>query len=111
QVWREKYTPLKKMTIGRVAKALYEGYDLKPSFEIGDWVTWKKRGFENVTCRITGLDKEFVNDLLTYYKGTNDAYQSLPKKWLSHATNEEIRKEKERRWWAKHNRKPWELKP
>jgi len=105
--FRNELHPLDSIDTVNLAKALYIGYEVKPEFKVGDWVTYKdgsnfngyykskveqitsvraRDAFYNNDCCVTGIDK------------------------IRHATPEEIKQEKERRWWKKHGRDVWELK-
>lgn len=99
------------MTVDEVIKALYIGYEVEPDFEVGDWVyvDWsdskaKRRVFKVERTKYEFGKIEIDNDTSKYPNTTP------PLDIVRHATPEEIAKEKERRWWDKHGREPWELK-
>ncbi len=75
-------------------RALYIGYEVEETFEVGDWV---KDTSTNAVIKIK--DKQHRNNI-------NDPRYST----VRHATPEEIAKEKQRRWWANHGRDVWELR-
>lgn len=104
--FRNELHPLDSIDTVNLAKALYIGYEVKPEFKVGDWVTYKdgsnfngyykskveqitsvraRDAFYNNDCCVTGIDK------------------------IRHATPEEIKQEKERRFFARNGRDPWEL--
>lgn len=93
-----------------MARALYIGYEVGPTFRCGDWMVWDEHGSEKIVCKITGDDECRDDNVMTDHKAKNGHYQSLPKEWLRPATPQEIQEEKERRLFAKYGRKPWELK-
>src|SRR5699024_4189942 len=75
----------------------------------GDWVVWEDKTIGKV--------KKIVDDVITidvelgYLKDNGKiAYANTLTRYFRHATPEEIAKEKERRWWANHDRNLWELK-
>ncbi len=95
---------LNELSLDKFLRALYIGYEVEPEINDGDYLShiytydigevnggvvhWNS-GFEN--------DVEYINKLMISGE-------------IRHATPEEIAKEKERRWWARHGREPWELK-
>lgn len=77
-----------------LAKALYIGYEVEPEFEVGEWAFNKQ-----------------TNRFFEVAEGYEDKMNlDIIKKYLRHATPEEIAEEKKRRWWKSHNRNVWELK-
>lgn len=95
-------------------KALYIGYEIKEEFKVGDWVV---KEFEGITGDVIGKVEKIDE--------SNYGVEQLHGLWsnflkhktiivnegnVRHATPEEIEQEKERRWWAKHDRKVWELR-
>src|SRR5699024_4875730 len=95
--------PLRHMPLDRLIKALYIGYEVEETFKVGDWVV---DVYEGIT-RIDSKEKEGLwigEGTLTWVNYDGECYERL-----RHATPEEIAKEKQRRWWAKHGRDVWEL--
>ncbi len=107
------YEPLKAIGIDDMARFLYEpnSYEVEPRFKSGDWIVNKNKQPFNVYSKplaveITSLVEDegrararFADDCCAVYFDE-----------IRHATPEEIAEEKERRWWKKHGRKPWELR-
>ena len=91
---KEDEQVLTELTTAEVAKALYIGYEVEETFEVGDWV---KDTSTNAVIKIN--DRQHRNNLIDPRHTT-----------IRHATPEEIAKEKQRRWWAKHGRDVWELR-
>lgn len=97
--------PLFELDADDIHDALYIGYEVEPEFKAGDWVVYKSnihkmpivRKVVEINQHISGvtLDRELI---------------IAPLNELRHATESEISEEKERRFFAKHGRKPWELK-
>ena len=93
-----------KMNFDDLIKALYIGYEVKPEFKVGDWVYHQSDGIVSQITRVNF--NKLVSDAIN-----TDGHKG----WIScedirHATSEEIKQEKERRWWEKHGREVWELK-
>ncbi|MDC3414287.1 hypothetical protein [Terrihalobacillus insolitus] len=81
--------------------ALIYGYEVEPKFKSGDWVVHEfGKGIYQIVDGKPLIECDFVLD-----NGN-----SVLRDYLRHAKKEEIKKEKERRWWSKHNRKPWDLR-
>src|SRR5690606_32776822 len=95
--FRNELHPIDTIDIVTLAKALYIGYEVEPEFKVGDWVVNTSNGY----IRLVENERE-ANFL-------NNDY--IKRHELRHATPEEIAVEKERRWWAKHGRDVWELRP
>lgn len=96
------YRSLRELSVSELAKALYIGYEVEPEFKVGDWVYNEKAGtVARVGERYDGGEWVWVDDEEFTFYSVNDT---------RHATPEEIEKEKERRWWAKHGRDVWELR-
>src|SRR5699024_10096032 len=85
---------LNNLTLDELIRAFYIGYEVEPIFEVGDWV---KDTSTNAVIKIN--DRQHRNNLIDPRHTT-----------IRHATPEEIAEEKQRRWWAKHGRKVWELR-
>lgn len=89
---------LNNLSFDDFIKALYIGYEVEPEFEVGDWVYRKSDGVVSKINRIENQE-DFYGEFST------DKHRGwLYVEEIRHATPEEIEKEKERRWWAKHNR-------
>lgn len=88
----------RRLSVAQFSLALNGWNEVEPDYKIGDWVesTFGK-GVGRVTC-IDGLG--YYTEFGLVDDGKN----------LRHATKSEIAEEKERRWWRKHGREPWELK-
>ena len=102
--WGGFLSPLNELKIHQMARALYIGYEVEETFEVGDWVVYDngvERGYGYKTNQIKDVDgqKAYFDEGRTMYLTS-----------LRHATPEEIATEKQRRWWAKHGRDVWELK-
>jgi hypothetical protein len=92
----EKYadwvSPLNELPEKKIIDALYIGYEVEPEFLIGDTVINKE----------TGIIEKVDGYMTTILERYSDKYR--------HATPSEIAEEKERRFFARHGRKPWELR-
>lgn len=86
-------------------RALYIGYEVETEFKIGDWVVHE---FSGEVVKIIGISEEDGKTCIKI-----DAYTTgyLFLDDFRRATPEEIAKEKQRRWWGKHDRDVWELVP
>lgn len=84
--------------------ALYIGYEVKPEFKVGDWVYHQSDGIVSQITRVN------FNKLVPDAINTDGHKGWISCEDIRHATSEEIKQEKERRWWEKHGREVWELK-
>ena len=84
---------LNDLSMEQFVKALYIGYEVEETFEVGDWIYSKQ--VEKIIQ---------IND-----EGSLAGYNTFPT-YYRHATPEEIAEEKQRRWWRKHGRGVWELR-
>lgn len=105
------YRSLRDLSVSELAKALYIGYEVEPEFKVGDWVFWETKSngpIPKTAFKIENFIKNGVypDEWPSPYAGGGP----IPIEELRHATPEEIEKEKERRWWAKHGRDVWELR-
>ena len=89
---------VKDIPADKVIRALEGGFEIAPTYEIGDWVVHTPTG--SIEKIIKGNFEIIYTDKRSHHYFN-----------FRHATQEEIAKEKERRWWAKHGRNVWELKP
>src|SRR5690625_3369880 len=96
--------PLAELSIAEVARALYIGYEVEPEFKVGDWVV-HVHGYIGKITKITNKGVVFIDAKM----GNGRFVNTFPVHYR-HATSEEIAKEKEWRFFARHGRKPWELK-
>jgi|SRR5699024_3852250 len=93
------------MKVSDLAKAFYVGYEVIREYKKEDWLVDESGN----VVKVTELDKKGIltdggNPSLWFGK-RSDGYSKL-----RYATPMEISEEKERRWWKRHGRKPWELK-
>lgn len=86
----------------KVLKAYINGYEVEPEFKVGDWIyNTKAKRVAQIDHRFGNGDELWVDDEEFNFYHLNDS---------RHATPEEIKQEKERRFFNEHGRKPWELK-
>src|SRR5690625_2791576 len=102
--------PLAELTIAEIARALYVGYELEPELKVGEWVITPYGTVGKLL--VIPFSKPYSKKFKFYVDslGYRKPERLIPLSELERATPEEIEEEKERRWWAKHGRKPWELK-
>ena len=100
--FRNELHLLDTIDIVTLAKALYIGYEVEPEYKVGDWVV----NANGTIGKITNIN-EFGE-----FEGFWEEIEMLCEKdnFVRHATPEEIEKGKERRWWAKLGRQPYEFK-
>lgn len=86
----------------KVLKAYINGYEVEPEFKVGDWIyNTKAKRVAQIDHRFGNGDELWVDDEEFNFYHLNDS---------RHAIQDEIKQEKERRWWKLHGRNPWELK-
>ena len=95
-------TYIDELTTQQVVDAYFDGYKVDPDFEVGDWVVYDN----GVRCGYKTNQIKDVDEQKAYF----DEGRAMHLTRLRHATPEEIAEEKQRRWWAKHDREVWELK-
>jgi len=104
----------KEMDFDTLIKALYIGYEVEPDFKVGDWVITRAFGksHKNRALKIRKTNKNYTTGKSYYYFENTDEphYNCYLEDIDRHATPEEIAKEKQRIWWAKHDRGVWELR-
>lgn len=91
--------PLAELSVVEFMGALYEGYEIEPNIEIGDWIA-RKDG-DKIRGKIAMQVKEIWDARLCVGKG-----MSLNARNYRLATAEEA----EEAWWDSHGREVWELK-
>lgn len=98
------YECLNALSVSDLARALYVGYEVEQEFKIGEWVV---RNNDGIISQITNIDYSvnrhggiFTDRYTGWFTST----------CFRHATDEEIAREKTRRWWASHDRYVWGLK-
>ena len=102
--WGGRLSPLNELKTHQMARALYIGYEVEETFEVGNWVVYDngvERGYGYKTNQIKDVDEQ---------KAYFDEGRTMHITRLRHATPEEIAEEKQRRWWAKHGREVFEFK-
>ena len=95
--WNDGQRGLQGLTTNELIRALYIGYEVEPEFKIGQWV--KSRHGKGIG-KIVKISKQGYHTDFNMIADADD---------IRHATPQEIATEKTRRWWAKHNREPFEL--
>lgn len=92
-----------EMTDDELIEALYIGYEVEPEFKVGDWVILQNGKIGKIEWINYSKNLVSIYDCEVGVVCIDDIER--------HATPEEIAAEKERRWWAKHGRDVWELRP
>lgn len=100
--WIGIYEPLNELNADEFARALYIGYEVIPEFKKGDWVV-------NAAGTI-GEIKEIEGRIFQVFWGSGMPMRCNKDVFERHATEEEIAEEKERRFFRRNGREPWELK-
>ncbi len=104
--WVGDEESLNELELDDLIRALYIGYEVEPEFEVGDWgFTIRECGQKGQVGQVVEVYKVFAR--LDYGDGTGSWWSFRD---LRHATPEEIAEEKERRWWAKHDRDVWGIR-
>lgn len=85
--------PLNSLNTLNLAKALIVGYEVEPEFKVGDWVVHDlNKKTQKIIRKANPASGDCGKFILENEKGVLPAY-------LRHATPEEIKQEKERRFW------------
>lgn len=92
---------LNELTTDELIKALYIGYEVEPEIKVGDFVDIGLFGISKI-AEVTGVKGDTIA-----INGSDEYHEFKINRVL---TDEEKQEEKQRRWWAKHDRKAWELK-
>ena len=92
---------LNGMPILKLIDALRVGYEVEPEYKVGDFVA-NKTTLE--IYEVVSVNENNITIRRNEFKGIGSFSQHR------HATPEEIKQEKERRWWKKHGRGVWELR-
>lgn len=95
-----------------IARVLLEGYEIKPKYSVGDWVITEgySETYDGRALKIIKIS-ELFGEKFYYFENSEKTNHNFSERSIKrHATKEDIEKEKERQWWAKHGREPWELK-
>src|SRR5699024_7959664 len=101
--WVGNIVNLTGITKDQMARAVYIGYEGEATCTVDDWVT----SVSGATCQRTKIRGEEVWGQWNRLTVTENYIKKVN---VRHATPEEISKEKQRRWWARHGREVWELK-
>ncbi|WP_193065315.1 hypothetical protein [Oceanobacillus oncorhynchi] len=109
--WRDENNRcLNELSLDSMARVLYtpNSYEVIPRFNVGDWATRTvdNGGFLN-EGRVFKIAK--ISGGHAWEGEANDSPAHLFEN-IRHSTSDEIQQEKERRWWAKHDREVWELR-
>lgn len=86
-------------------EALHFGYEVEPEYQCGEWIAYKRPDGTTIIAKIVEVEDDSV--LTDYQVAGFDQRFYFPS--IRHATPEEIKQEKERRWWERHDRDVWEL--
>src|SRR5690625_658489 len=91
--------------IEELVRALYIGYEVEPEFKVGDYVV-------NGGGRVVEILEVTCDSFVVGWIANGKMFKESTFKHsiLRHAIPEEVSKEKQRRWWAKHDRGVWELR-
>lgn len=102
-------SPIVEWSSSKLARAFYAGYEVKETFEIGDfvYVGWHNGAGVYEVEESRGITTLTGKPAIKIYSDGNNI---APIEITRHATPDEIAEEKQRRWWKKHGRQVWELK-
>lgn len=100
--WGYPFESLNDLLMSELADALYIGYEVEETFDVGDWVTTPL----SKVLLVKSLNTNSPN--VTIVKLDNETVWGIS--LLRHATPEEIATEKTRRWWEFHGRREGSLK-
>lgn len=105
--------PINDLTVSKLAKALYIGYEVEETFEVGDWVVRTKElghqnFYEGKIFKVKRIDKGHLTGQRVVVDNDDNSEHVFEN--IRHATPEEIAEEKQRRWWGENGRDVWELK-
>lgn len=100
---------LNNLNLNNFLEAIYGDYEIYQEFKDGEYIVYENDIVKN-TMKIIELIGEYIK-VEPIYKGfTRYNLVNVNSPLIRHATPEEITEEKERRWWANHNRDVWDLK-
>src|SRR5699024_9985253 len=102
-------TYIDELTTQQVVDAYFGGYEIEETYEVGDWVyvDWITGARLHKVAETEGIKTKAGKPALKIH---GDGNILAPIEITRHATPEEITKEKQRRWWAKHGRNVYEFK-
>ena len=98
--WKENKC-LNDLSMEQFVKALYIGYEVEETFKVGDFVDIGLFGISKI-AEVTGVKGNTIA-----INGSEEYHKFKINRVL---TDEEKQEEKQRRWWAKHGRKPWKIR-
>lgn len=108
QAYHKNNECLKSLSFEDMARALLIGYEVEETFKVGDWVIYTNKKEESFTGKIEGFESHgFIK---TDIYADAKVKQWFRKNNIRHAAPEEIKVEKERRWWKSINREIGEFK-
>lgn len=87
------YQALDNMSVYTMSRAILSGYEIELEFKTGDWVVYNS--LEGI---VIGQLQKCIFDDFRVDRADKDGMSFYPNEWR-HATNDEIKKEKERRMW------------
>lgn len=99
---------LKTLSVDEMARVLYgsDGYEIEPKHKYGDWVT---KHYSDLSYLIGRFNQVRSDGMVGVYC-SDENIVFIPYEELSASTPEEIKAEKERRFWAKIGREVGEFK-
>src|SRR5699024_348071 len=96
-------TYIDELTTQQVVDAYFGGYEVEETFKVRDWVV-------HIPTGIIGEISHVNDNWISFFHSDEQKAVNISGNDLRHATPEEIAEEKQRRWWANHDRNLWELK-
>lgn len=105
---KEHQEKLGDMSLRSFYDALRYGYEVEPEYKVGEYIVYENEVVKN-TMKIIDIE---AGDILVepIYEGFENYNRvSVTSPSIRYATPSEIAKEKERRFFARNGRKPWEL--
>lgn len=104
-------SPIVDWSAATLARALYNGYEVEPVFEVGDWVVlvpgdYTGWGYTDYPGEVASVNDE-LGRVAAIFGGERLVY---PRRMLKKINADEVPKLKEKAWFSKHDREVQEFK-
>lgn len=99
------------VSLEKLADAIKYGYEVEPEFKVGDWLAYDKTNGGTIVVEIIAVTGKVGGiECFILGEGYGKKAKTMVNTHYRHATPSEIAEEKDRRFFARHGRKSWEIR-
>ena len=109
--WFHKSIIINSIELDTLIRALYIGYEIEETFEVGDWIVVEDCPCKRIIGKVQKITEVEEHSTFTRLHYDRDWWSVISESKIRHATPEEIAEEKQRRFWHENGREVGKMPP